>query len=93
MGGAGGDLLDDTEDQPLDCRVPVAGAAATGQAQSGGNATTCWTATWSTTRNSTVHESIRGIATVGFKAARYESRDEPFEHNNRTFRWSTNVYV
>ena len=41
-----------------------------------------------------MHESIAATVQLGFTPpVREELRDRPFTHDNRTFRWSTNVYV
>ena len=71
-------------DLPTDCRVPIAGDPRK-------NLSACWTAAWSTTRNSIVNETIH----VGFSSeVRYKFKAGPScTHNTTTFRWSTNVYV
>ena len=76
--------VDDAElikqDEPNDCRVL------------GKENEDCWTAAWSSTRQSAVPANIRDFVSVNLTNTRKHFKAKLVPHN-ATIRWSTNVYV
>ena len=75
-------------DLPKDCWLQVAG-----EYRDSTNTPLCWTAAWSTTRQSTLPNYLRYTVSLVLKPTHWKFKDPLSDFNDTAFRWSKNVSV